>query len=187
MKSKKVFMAVCMFTAACIQMNAQNPIIRGIYSADPTARVFNGKVYLYPLAFFVRNTDRCAEIDLIIEPDADRGVRIRCVKAHPEEFFHDLHRVPVKIRHQLVKFEGHIAEYADNHRGAPVRRGNVSLRTCDFKLYTRYAALRYHVSRIIIIPVDHERSDFLINGHSDDGIAVAGVFGAAAVSEGKVF
>ena len=27
---------------------AQNPVIRGIYSADPTARVFNGKVYLYP-------------------------------------------------------------------------------------------------------------------------------------------
>ena len=48
MKSKKVFMAVCLLTAACIQMNAQNPIIRGIYSADPTARVFNGKVYLYP-------------------------------------------------------------------------------------------------------------------------------------------
>ena len=41
-------MAVCMFTAACIQLNAQNPIIRNIYSADPTARVFNGKVYLYP-------------------------------------------------------------------------------------------------------------------------------------------
>ena len=41
-------MAVCLFTAACIQMNAQNPIIRNIYSADPTARVFNGKVYLYP-------------------------------------------------------------------------------------------------------------------------------------------
>lgn len=27
---------------------AQNPIIRTQYSADPTARVFNGKVYLYP-------------------------------------------------------------------------------------------------------------------------------------------
>lgn len=28
--------------------NAQNPIIRNQFSADPTARVFNGKVYLYP-------------------------------------------------------------------------------------------------------------------------------------------
>ena len=27
---------------------AQNPIIRDQFSADPTARVFNGKVYLYP-------------------------------------------------------------------------------------------------------------------------------------------
>lgn len=27
---------------------AQNPIIKGQYSADPTARVFNGKVYLFP-------------------------------------------------------------------------------------------------------------------------------------------
>ena len=28
--------------------NAQNPIIRDQFSADPTARVFNGKVYVYP-------------------------------------------------------------------------------------------------------------------------------------------
>ena len=27
---------------------AQNPIIRDLFAADPTARVFNGKVYLYP-------------------------------------------------------------------------------------------------------------------------------------------
>ena len=27
---------------------AQNPVLRDLYSADPTARVFNGKVYLYP-------------------------------------------------------------------------------------------------------------------------------------------
>ncbi len=28
--------------------NAQNPIISGLFSADPTARVFEGKLYLYP-------------------------------------------------------------------------------------------------------------------------------------------
>lgn len=28
--------------------SAQNPVISGQYSADPTARVFNGKMYLYP-------------------------------------------------------------------------------------------------------------------------------------------
>ena len=27
---------------------AQNPVIRHIFSADPTARVFNDKVYVYP-------------------------------------------------------------------------------------------------------------------------------------------
>ena len=29
-------------------MSAQNPVIRDQFSADPTARVFNNKVYLYP-------------------------------------------------------------------------------------------------------------------------------------------
>jgi hypothetical protein len=29
-------------------LSAQNPIIRDQFSADPTARVFNGKIYLYP-------------------------------------------------------------------------------------------------------------------------------------------
>jgi len=29
-------------------LSAQNPVIRDIYAADPTARVFDGKVYVYP-------------------------------------------------------------------------------------------------------------------------------------------
>jgi arabinoxylan arabinofuranohydrolase len=33
---------------SCGQVFAQNPIITTQYSADPTARVFNGRVYLYP-------------------------------------------------------------------------------------------------------------------------------------------
>lgn len=37
--------ALCMATMATM---SQNPIIRDQYAADPTARVFNGKVYLYP-------------------------------------------------------------------------------------------------------------------------------------------
>lgn len=32
----------------CMSMLAQNPVISGQFSADPTARVFNGKVYLFP-------------------------------------------------------------------------------------------------------------------------------------------
>lgn len=40
------FLFSCMFLTAFI--NAQNPIIRDQFSADPTARVFNGRVYVYP-------------------------------------------------------------------------------------------------------------------------------------------
>ena len=37
--------ALCLAATAAL---AQNPVIRDQYSADPTARVFNNKVYLYP-------------------------------------------------------------------------------------------------------------------------------------------
>jgi hypothetical protein len=39
---------LCLLTAAPLCLAAQNPIIRDQFTADPTARVFNGKVYLYP-------------------------------------------------------------------------------------------------------------------------------------------
>ena len=39
-------------------VNAQNPIIRNQFSADPTARVFNGKVYLYPSHDIVAPKDK---------------------------------------------------------------------------------------------------------------------------------
>jgi len=39
-------------------VNAQNPIIRNQFSADPTARVFNGKVYLYPSHDIPTPTDK---------------------------------------------------------------------------------------------------------------------------------
>ena len=38
-------LGLCLWTAVA---TAQNPIIRDQYTADPTARVFNNKVYLYP-------------------------------------------------------------------------------------------------------------------------------------------
>jgi hypothetical protein len=47
MKKIQLIMAV----AAILGINslsAQNPIIRNQYTADPTARIFNGKVYLFP-------------------------------------------------------------------------------------------------------------------------------------------
>lgn len=43
----KTWMCAMLMTMA-VGASAQNPIISGQYSADPTARVFNGKVYLYP-------------------------------------------------------------------------------------------------------------------------------------------
>ena len=42
---KKIISACLFFVAVA---NAQNPIIHNQYTADPTARVFNGKVYLFP-------------------------------------------------------------------------------------------------------------------------------------------
>lgn len=49
MKNSRQFLfiafLVLFFTSST---NAQNPIIRDQFSADPTARVFNGKVYLFP-------------------------------------------------------------------------------------------------------------------------------------------
>ena len=45
-KMKKVFAALLFMST--LSASAQNPIIHDQYNADPTARVFNGKVYLYP-------------------------------------------------------------------------------------------------------------------------------------------
>ena len=45
MKRKLLFL---MALSSTLLATAQNPIIRDQYSADPTARVFNGRVYLYP-------------------------------------------------------------------------------------------------------------------------------------------
>ncbi|MDP4203913.1 MAG: family 43 glycosylhydrolase [Bacteroidota bacterium] len=44
----KLIFGVMLGLLAVSFVNAQNPIIRNQFSADPTARVFNGKVYLYP-------------------------------------------------------------------------------------------------------------------------------------------
>lgn len=46
MKKFSFIILLATITATCIY--AQNPVIRDQYSADPTARVFNGRVYLYP-------------------------------------------------------------------------------------------------------------------------------------------
>ena len=46
MNNLKIMLAALAITG--VQATAQNPIIRDQFSADPTARVFNGKIYLFP-------------------------------------------------------------------------------------------------------------------------------------------
>ena len=43
--NRKTFLPILLFPLAAI---AQNPIIHNQFCADPTARVFNGRLYLYP-------------------------------------------------------------------------------------------------------------------------------------------
>ena len=44
----KTLLSTCVLCLAATAVMAQNPIIRDQFTADPTARVFNNKVYLYP-------------------------------------------------------------------------------------------------------------------------------------------
>ncbi len=46
MNYKHLLLGAALTTVSALQ--AQNPIISGQFTADPTARVFNGKMYLYP-------------------------------------------------------------------------------------------------------------------------------------------
>ena len=49
MKNYRQFLLILALIALFFNYSsAQNPIIRSQFSADPSARVFNGKVYLYP-------------------------------------------------------------------------------------------------------------------------------------------
>ena len=45
---KGIHQIVFLLFVCAVNMMAQNPIIRDHFSADPTARVFEGKMYLYP-------------------------------------------------------------------------------------------------------------------------------------------
>lgn len=45
---RKIISTVVLCSTIATTISAQNPIIRDQFSADPTARVFNGKVYLFP-------------------------------------------------------------------------------------------------------------------------------------------
>ena len=45
---KKLLFALALLLAPAAAVRAQNPVIRGAFTADPTARLFNGRIYLYP-------------------------------------------------------------------------------------------------------------------------------------------
>ena len=45
---KLTILSTVVLCLAASAAQAQNPIIRDQFTADPTARVFNNKVYLYP-------------------------------------------------------------------------------------------------------------------------------------------
>lgn len=47
MNKKLLSLFIVFLLTSCI-VSAQNPIIRNQFTADPTARVFNGKIYLFP-------------------------------------------------------------------------------------------------------------------------------------------
>lgn len=48
MKKPKLLAVAAMLSAPLTQALAQNPIIHNQFSADPTARVFNGRLYVFP-------------------------------------------------------------------------------------------------------------------------------------------
>ena len=45
---KKYIILIILIAFFGIFIKAQNPIIRNQFTADPSARVFNGKVYVFP-------------------------------------------------------------------------------------------------------------------------------------------
>jgi len=52
------FILIALIIFVSVNSFAQNPIIRDQFSADPTARVFDGKVYLYPSHDILANEER---------------------------------------------------------------------------------------------------------------------------------
>lgn len=45
---KQLYFSLLLLLACIGKANSQNPIINSDFTADPTARVFNGKIYMYP-------------------------------------------------------------------------------------------------------------------------------------------
>jgi GH43 family beta-xylosidase len=62
MKNRKLYLfLVCLIATITNDVVAQNPIIRNQFTADPSARVFNDKVYLYPSHDIPPENGRCRD------------------------------------------------------------------------------------------------------------------------------
>ena len=48
MQLKKLFLIILAVFAFSAAVSAQNPIIKGAFSADPSAHLFDGRIYVYP-------------------------------------------------------------------------------------------------------------------------------------------
>lgn len=59
MNTRFLLLAAAMTAGGVLQ--AQNPVIRDQFSADPTARVFDGKAYIYPSHDIPSPVDRLKE------------------------------------------------------------------------------------------------------------------------------
>lgn len=58
---RKLFLLFSAAITIASTLQAQNPVIRDQFTADPTARVFNGKVYIYPSHDIPSPIDRLKE------------------------------------------------------------------------------------------------------------------------------
>ena len=59
------FILIALITFVSHNLFAQNPIIRDQFSADPSARVFDGKVYLYPSHDILANEERGVPVGFV--------------------------------------------------------------------------------------------------------------------------
>ena len=57
MKNRSFFIVTLI--AACSALSAQNPLVTHMYTADPTARCYDGKLYVYPSSDVVPPKKSC--------------------------------------------------------------------------------------------------------------------------------
>lgn len=64
----KLITSIILLVCMCVAASAQNPIVTHIFTADPTARVFKGKLYVYPSGDTIAPRGREAEFPRFCMP-----------------------------------------------------------------------------------------------------------------------